>query len=102
MPNEVRFPADASNFEKMKKQLRAFCDEKLKDHAELEAETESDDGTVDGHGIRSATAPIAASGSAAGRAGTPEGRSDMQSGSQGEGDTVAQMSRLSFEYSQRG
>ena len=98
LPNEVRFSAEASNFEKMKKKLRAFCDEKLKDHAELEAETESDDGTVDGHGIRSATAPIAAPGSAAARAGTPEGRSDLQSGRQGEGDTVAQMSRLSFDH----
>ena len=54
LPNEVRFPAEASNFEKTKKELRAFCDDKLKDHAELEAETESDDDTVDGHGIRSA------------------------------------------------
>ena len=39
LPNKTRFSADAANVETLKKTLRRFCVEKVKDHAELEAET---------------------------------------------------------------
>ena len=97
LPNKTRFSADAANFEKLKKTLRRFCVEKLKDHAELEAETESDEETVDGVGIQSAAAPIAA-GAAAARTGTPEGRSDLRTGRRGEDATVAQLNRVIFNH----
>ena len=77
--------------------MRRFCVERLKDHAELEAETESDEETVDGVGIQSAAAPIAA-GAAAAQTGTPEGRSDLRTGRRGEDATVAQLNRVIFNH----
>ena len=75
--------------------MRRFCVEKLKDHVELDAKTESDEKTVDRVGIQSAAAPIVA-GAAAARAGTPEGRSDLRTGRRSEDKTVAQLNRVFF------